>query len=172
MKRLFHLACLLIVTGCGHPTDDQLIAQLKQHRTELEKLVRMFRADKGLGRVGNNFTRPEDPKLVGVSEERIKEYRRLCSAVGAVDCIEGYDAAYNRLYGAVVDGETEEKDPIWIHVSSFGLAVSGSGKGFFYAVTPPKPPFVLVPDLDKSTISESGTWLRHIEGPWYLNFDN
>ncbi|MBC7880440.1 MAG: hypothetical protein H7Y37_03840 [Anaerolineae bacterium] len=169
------LLCLLIVVGCGdqgHPKDDQMLAQFAKHRLELEQLIRMFKTDKGLGRVGSGFTRPDNPTIIGVSAERIEKYRQLCSVVGAVNCIEGYDATYDRLYGSVSEGITEEKVPIWIHISARGLSISGSGKGFFYSEMPPKSPFKLVKDLDRISITRpAGTWLRHIEGPWYLYFD-
>lgn len=128
----------------------------------------MFQADRGLGRVGEDFTRPGDPGLVGVSAQRIREYRQLCARIGAEACIEGYDATYDRLYGTVEPGRAEEKDPIWIHVSGLGLSISGSTKGFLYSKAPP---FEVVSDLDHIAASRSGTWIRHIEGPWYLYYD-
>ncbi len=166
--KLLCLMAIAAVAGCSHPSDAELLKRFRQHRGELEQLVRMFEADKGLGRVGANFTRPEDPGRVGVSQQRVYEYRRLCGVVGAPDCIEGYDATFDRLYGQVEPGRTEAKNPIWIHVSMMGLAVSGSSKGFLYSTAPP---FPVVPDLDRVSPSRSGTWLRHIEGPWYMYFD-
>jgi hypothetical protein len=158
---------LLILVGCGHPSDSALLSEFEANRRDLESLVLMFQHDKGLGRVGDGFTRPEDPSIVGVNSARVAEYRRLCRAVGAPNCIEGYDAAYEGLYGSPRDFG-EKKDPIWIHVSATGLSVSGSGKGFLYSADPP---FPVVADLDGIRPSKSGTWLRHIEGPWYLYYD-
>jgi hypothetical protein len=126
----------------------------------------MFQADRGLGRVGSGFTRPEDPGRVSVSPERITEYRRLCATVGASDCIEGYDAEYYALYGEKRPGVA--KDPIWIHVSSLGLSVSGSSKGYYYSRSPQTN---VVNSLEDLTLTRSNTWLRHIDGPWYLYFD-
>jgi len=151
----------------SHPRDAELLERFRTHRAELEQLVRMFQEDAGLGRVGATFTRPEDPGRVGVTEQRIAEYRRLCAAVGAPDCIEGYDAAYDRLYEAK-SSRAEAKDPIWVPVSSQGLAVSGSSKGFVYSTNPS---FPVVDDLDRVTPTRSGTWLRRIEGPWHLYYD-
>lgn len=159
-----------VLTACGgsHPRDAELLHSFAEHRKDLDQLVQMFQADKGLGRVGGTFTRPEDPGKVGLSPQRIAEYRRLCTRVGAPDCIEGYDATFDRLYGSVHPGRTEAKDPIWIHVSSAGLAVSGSSKGFLFSASPP---FEVVTDLDGLRPVKSGTWLRRIDGPWYLYFD-
>lgn len=127
----------------------------------------MFKSDKGLGRVGTNFTRPEDPALVGINSARIAKYRSLCNSVGAENCIEGYDATYERLYGPQKDWE-EVKDPIWIHMSAMGLSVSGSGKGYVYSQ---HPSFPIVADLDSLAPAKSGTWFRHIEGHWYVYYD-
>jgi hypothetical protein len=158
---------LTLACGLPHPSDAELLVQFQRHRPELEELVRMFRADKGLGRVGDGFTRPADPVEVGVSADRIAAYRRLCADVGASDCIEGYDASYDRLY-ASSSTRPEMKDPIWIHVSSFGLSISGSAKGYLYTE---KPGFPVVADLDAVQSTRSGTWLRHMEGAWYLYYD-
>jgi len=157
----------MLACGCrGHPTDEALLVTFTHHRGELEKLVEMFQADRGLGRVGSTFTRPEDPAKVSVTPERIAEYRRLCAVVGATDCIEGYDADYNALYGQKHPGV--KKDPIWIHVSGVGLSISGSTKGYYYS---PSPPSNVVSSLEGLRLTRSDTWLRHIDGAWYLYFD-
>jgi hypothetical protein len=151
------------------PTDDQLLARFHAHRGDLEKLVQMFQSDKGLGRVGENFTRPGDPSIVNVSPQRIREYRRLCATIGAPKCIEGYDATYDRV---VTDSSpppelTDVKDPIFIFIWSRGWTISGDSKGYLYSNAPA---FEIVPDLEKTTTRTSKTWVRRIEGPWYLFF--
>jgi hypothetical protein len=162
------MALLAGSCGGGHPKDALLLENFSRNRADLERLVAMFQADKGLGRVGRDFTRPEDPSRVRVSTERVQEYRRLCMAVGANDCIEGYDRAFDALYGAPEPGRKDTKDPIWIHVSSIGLSISGSSKGYLYSNDPD---FEQVPDLDVIVPKRSNTWLRHIEGPWFLYYD-
>lgn len=158
---------LALIAGSGHPSDTKLLAKFSASRADLELLVAMFQHDSGLGRVGDEFTRPDNPSAVGVTDHRIAEYRRLCGKIGAINCIEGYDAAYERLYGEPRD-YGEIKDPIWIHVSAQGLSISGSGKGYVYSRHPAYP---VVENLDDIRPSRSGTWLRHIEGPWYLYYD-
>lgn len=163
---LVHVACVLSTAACARlPSDEQLLEDFRQHRDELQTLVRMFEEDKGLARVGADFTRPQDPARVGVLAERIREYRRLCEAATAMDCIEGYDATYERLDGGAPPGRSEKKDPIWIHMRSIGLAISGASKGFLYSADPP---FEVVENLDRVAPHDSGTWIRHIEGAWYI----
>jgi hypothetical protein len=168
-KLLFHLGVIISGLACGAlPKDEQLLEEFRNHRADFETLVRMFEEDKGLGRVGDSFTKPDDPQRVGVSAARIRDYRRLCNAVNAPNCIEGYDATFDRLFGAVEAGRSESKDPIWIHRASRGLSVSGASKGFMYSADPR---FEIVADLDRVRPSRSGTWIRQIEGLWYIYFD-
>jgi hypothetical protein len=114
----------------------------------------MFIADTGLGRIGRGFTRPEDPGSIGVTQQRLRSYRELFKALGLPDGIEGYD----------------KKEIIWFHVSSQGLSVSGSSKGYAYLV---KRPELLVHSLEDywSEDGQSFTAFRLIEGNWYLYFD-
>src|SRR5262249_26250801 len=127
--RVRWLACCIVMAflacSCGgsHPRDATLLDNFRRNRPEFERLVAMFQADKGLGRVGRDFTRPENPARVGISAQRILEYRRLCGVIGASDCIEGYDRTFDALYGASEPGP-DVKDPIWIHVSGLGLSIS------------------------------------------------
>ena len=67
----------------GHPSDTRLLTRFQKHRVELERLIKMFETDTELGRVGEDFTRPDDPQKIGVPSQRIQEYRRLCASVGA-----------------------------------------------------------------------------------------
>jgi hypothetical protein len=169
LHRMAWLVAFVGACGCGgHPSDERLLDVFKDHRSKLEQLVRMFEADRGLGRVGEHFTRPEDPWTVGISFERVVEYRRLCAAVGAPGCIEGFDATLEEFHGPVQGLGPARKDPIWIHVSSLSLSISRSAKGFLHSTAPS---FEVVANLDDFVPPRSGTWLRHIDGPWYLYLD-
>lgn len=114
----------------------------------------MFLEDKGLGRVAYDFTRPERPEEVGVTRERLADYRKLFGNLGLTAGVEGYD----------------EKDMVWFHVSTYGLSVTGSSKGYAYLRERPK---LVVDNLDTywSRDGKSFTAFRHIEGDWYLYFD-
>lgn len=136
-----------------HPKDEDLVGKFHAHKAEFEQLLQMFQDDKGLGRV-SDFTRPENPESIGISRERIREYQRLFRKAGLEAGIEGYD----------------EKEIIWFHASSQGLAVTGSGKGYAYTR---KRPETVVDNLDSywSKDGKSFTAFRHIEGNWYLYFE-
>jgi len=148
----------LLFGGCllstKHPADAELLKNFQTHQVEFEQLLKMFLADKELGRVAPDFTRPDDPRTVGVSPERLGEYRSLFKTLGLSNGIEGY----------------KEKDLVYFHSSAQGLAVSGSGKGYAFAVIRPA---LVVDNLDnyRSRDSRSFTAFRHIEGNWYLYLD-
>lgn len=170
-KTIFRcLVAVLVVSqvACTHPDDERLLAGFEAHEAEFDTLVAMFEADKGLGRVGEDFTRPRDPGLVGVSTQRIEEYRALCSVVGATGCIEGYDDTYFRAAGLSGGRSSPTKDPMMIHVSSQGLSISGSSKGYLYSSHPEDE---IVASLDNLAPTLSGRWLRHIRSNWYLYYE-
>src|SRR5258707_15821870 len=60
-----------------HKSDDQLMANFYAHKTEFEHLLQMVLSEKELYRVDDNWTAPDPPESVGVSKERIAEYRRI-----------------------------------------------------------------------------------------------
>jgi hypothetical protein len=165
-----HLLVLfaLALAACGQRPDDTLIEDFNRNRATLDELVLMFRQDPGLARVGMTYTLPEDPADVGVSFDRLREYRALCQAVKAEGCIEGYDADYELLTADEAVDFGEEKDVIWIHLDAHGPNFSGKTKGYLYSEAPPYP---VVPDLDEVRTPAYGTWLRQIDGPWYVYLD-
>jgi len=155
--RVLAALLLLALAGCGsgsHPSDKKLIENFQTHKAAFDQLLRMFLADKGLGRVGEDFTRPENASSVGVNAEGLKAYRRLFERLGLKGGVEGYD----------------EKDIVLFYASAEGLSVSGSSKGYAYCKQ--RPPLV-VEDLDsyKSPGDKSFTAFRHLEGNWYLFFE-
>lgn len=150
------LGVVLLANGCTskHPSDQTLLNNFQTHKSEFNQLLEMFLADKGLGRVAYSFTRPERPESIGVSPDRLGEYRKLFGRLGLSEGIEGY----------------VEKDTVWFHASAQGLSVTGSGKGYAYLT---KPPPLVVDNLDnyRSQDGKSFAAFRHIEGKWYLYLD-
>ena len=151
------LILLILCSACSsakHPSDQALIENFQSHKSEFNQLLQMFLADKGLGRVAYDFTRPENPQTVGITRERLKVYRGLFDELDLSAGIEGY----------------EEKDVVWFHASTYGLSVTGSGKGYAYLKERPK---LVVDNLDTywSQDGRSFTTFRHLEGNWYLYLD-
>jgi hypothetical protein len=142
--------------GCAakHPSDQVLLSDFQNHKTEFNHLLEMFLADKQMSRVSYRFTRPENPSEVGVSEQRLQEYRDLFSKLDLSDGMEG----------------NKNKDMVWFYASMFGVSVASSSKGFAYVS---KPPESVVDSLDgyRSPNGQACTVFRHIEGNWYLYLD-
>lgn len=147
---------LILLTGCSskHPSDRELIDNWKTHQAEFEQLHQMFLADKGLDRVGHDFTWPSDPAQIGVTPARLSEYRQLFQNLNLTAGIAGGGA----------------KEIVMFIASTKGLSVTGSSKGYAYAIA--KPPLV-VEDLETywSKDGRSFAAFKHIEGNWYLYFD-
>lgn len=150
------LPAYLLISGCTaqHPADEVLIKNFNAHKVEFNQLLQMYLSDKGLGRVAHDFTRPANPAEIGITPERIAEYRQRFHKLSLRAGIEGYD----------------EKDTVWFYASTQGLAVSGSKKGYAYVT---KKPELIVEKLDgyRSADGKSFSAFRHIEGNWYLFLD-
>jgi hypothetical protein len=145
-------------TGCitRHSTyrDDRfLIANFQAHKSEFNTLLEMFRADKGLIYFAHNISIPENPLSVGISPERLEQYRRLFSVLG----LEGM-AAEDRVTGA--------RDKIWFITSIEGVRRS-TFKHYAYVSKPTKG---VIQDLDKD--GSKAAPYRHIENNWYLALDD
>ena len=140
--------------GSEHSTDEQMISNFQEHRSEFEQLLEMIRSDKGLLRVDDTWTLPEDPQTIGVSRDRINEYRNMFYRVGVP---RGFSAP-------------ESRESIELIATTKGLSVTGSAKGYAWLASRP---VVVVDDLDTywSKDGKSFRAFRHIEGNWYLWFD-
>jgi hypothetical protein len=134
-----------------HPSAVELIDNFHAHRAEFDLLLEMCLEDEGLVRVAYGWTQPEDPSSIGITQERLKEYRALFKEVGLESGVSG-----------------GHKD-IWFHASSSGLSVSGSSKGYIYSSAPPG---WVVEDLDEYTSKYKADIpvFQHIEGNWYLYY--
>lgn len=135
-----------------HQTDAEMLARFQMKKPEFERLRSMIASDSKLERVDDNWTSPKNPSTIGVSSERVAEYRRLFLDIDTPRGIEAYDPA---------------RKSFLLIVSTQGLSVSGSAKGYLWSLTPPEP---LFSELDSSLASPSRHFFgyRHIEGNWYL----
>ncbi len=134
------------------PSDQQMLANFHQHRTTFNQLVRMAQADKGLTRIGDDWTIPDDPLSVGATPSRIAQYRKLFGVAGTTSGF-GADAESVEFY-------------YWGHGSAIS---SDTDKGYIYAKKPPTP---ILPSLEGCHPNgENLTFAyRHIEGNWYLYY--
>src|SRR5947209_1854331 len=75
------LAFFWLVAGCEvllrPPSDRELLGNFERHETILNQVIQMLKADKKLIRVDTDWTSPKDPQIIGISSDRIEEYRRL-----------------------------------------------------------------------------------------------
>jgi len=141
--------------GPQHPTDDQLLAQFRKHRGELEQIVAMTRQDRRLQRLAPDFIRPENPDNAGVSRERIAAYRHLFAQAGVAH--------------GILNGDSE----VWFLVSTRGLSIAGSAKGFISSAQPDSDARTITTDLDREPVPPRGELvMRHIEGNWWLMLDS
>jgi hypothetical protein len=72
---------LIVLAADRPPSDAEMIDNLRRNRTDFDRLVAMIQ-DRGLERVDNDWTRPEDPASVGISPARIAEYRKIMVRIG------------------------------------------------------------------------------------------
>jgi hypothetical protein len=153
------LAVALSLCGCDgpRPSDAEIIARFRVNRAQIEQLMTMMRSDRVLTRVDDNWTDPADPTTVGISHERIAEYRRILNTIG-----------FRR--GFYYDPQSGRVTFIaW----AVGFAGSGASKSLMYLPRDP-PPSPLVADLDAYERPPGQQYVqayRHIEGPWYLEVD-
>lgn len=144
-----------------HKTDAEMTANFQNHKSNFEKMLQMIEKDKDLKRVDNTWTLPEDPQTIGVSPERIAEYKELFRKAQTP---RGF---YSYLPNSVM-----------FIGSSQGLAVSGSSKSYmiFFESAPEN----IVDDTDKYRSKGSVEAERReckfpvykqIENNWYIRYD-
>lgn len=157
MKTAFALSLFgLLVTSCvnSHPTDEAMIRNFSAHKRDFQELVTMIQSDRGLRRVDDNWTDPSEPTTIGVTPERIADYRRRFASCGVPRGFYSFQSGSNIEFIA----------------TAFGLCTGGSGKGYAYLTTPPTE---TVPSTDTYRTVRRGAYkvYRHIEANWYIAYD-
>ena len=151
------MAFVLTVACASKPSayraDEFLLENFRAHKAEFNTLLEMFRADKGLIYFSRGYTLPENAQSVGVSPERLEQYRRLFSALD----LDGMAAA---------DRQTGSRDEVWFFTSIVGSRPS-TFKHYAYVSRPTKG---VIQDLDKE--GSKANPYRHVEGSWYLALDD
>jgi len=147
----------------SHPTDQQMLDNFQAHKTEFSQLLQMFLADQKLMGVAYQWTDPANLQSAGITPERLKAYDGLFWKVNLGLALRP-SLSLRRHYGQ------ENLEAVEFTVSTRGLAVSGSVKGYVYTF---KRPSLMVDNLDtyRSKDSKSFTAYRYIEGNWYLFYD-
>jgi hypothetical protein len=154
---------LLLVGGLGlglgwlfvslrPPSDASLIRNLEEHREVFARLVQMIREDQGLERVDDDWTEPSEPTTVGVSPQRIAEYRRLFAEAGVPRGFYSFNQGKSIMFVAYASG----------------IAVSGASKSYVYS----EEPLMDLVDgpLDPYHAGRKVAVVRRIEDHWYLEF--
>jgi hypothetical protein len=143
-----------------HQSDMEMLTNFETHKSEFRQLVEMVRLDKDKFHQMGELSSQEYLSKRGISQSRIEEYQQLCHEFNLSGGVIIYD-----------DAETVE-----LTVSTQGMAVSGSSKGYIYRKIPPEN---IVPDIEAYLVSyRQNTQLnpafpvyRHIEGNWYLVYE-
>jgi hypothetical protein len=136
-------------------SDASMLKHFDRHARLFDALVAMSRQDERLVRVDENWTSPDDPRSIGVSDERLATYRRLLREAGTP---RGFQLS---------------TDPAGIDFLFWlqGSAISDDHtKGFAYR---PEPPTGVVATLDgvRGAPRERWTAYRHIRENWYLFYE-
>ncbi len=168
MKKVFkssskNIALLVVLAFClflafrnlwSHPSDEFLIKNFKKNQAVFSHLVEMIKEDEGLERVDEDWTRPEDLSYIRASSNRIANYRELLEKIGTS---RGFYSFRNPT-------------KIDFIVSTKGLGISGSSKGYAYLENRPD---LVVENLDndQAVDGSSYTAYRPITGHWYLFYD-
>jgi hypothetical protein len=134
------------------PSDAAMLRHFDRHEGTFDTLIKMASIDKGLNRVDQDWTMPADVRGVGVSSERLADYRRLL-----------HDAGTPRGFQISPDHDGFDFF-FWLR----GSAISAdTDKGFAYRTTPP-PGTVQSLDGIRADSGKELTAYRHIRGNWYL----
>ena len=140
--------------GQPHQSDSDLILNFRAHQKEFLKLLSMIQADARITRIYEDWTSPSEMSSIQVSDGRVGEYRGLFKLLGLA---RGFSA-------------DPARKGIHLLSSCQGWVGRGSSKGYVYLKVPQKEVMPCLDSLTKDDGSD-GTWFRHIEGSWYLEFD-
>ncbi|PYK29213.1 MAG: hypothetical protein DME57_11240 [Verrucomicrobia bacterium] len=137
------------------PPDQQLLTNYEKHEATLNQLVEMVKKDKGLTRVDTDWTDPQDPTTIGVSTERINEYRRLLREVRVPRGFSAWSQAeIDFLYWGIGSAVSDDVTKGYAYLESAPQNLAESLDGY---KRPPTRDVVKV--------------YRHIRGNWYLFYE-
>ena len=148
---LTFVAFALSACDAGLKSEADLRQQFFQNKEPLFQILQMQRHDAKVIRIAPSFTRLENNwnwprKDIGLSEERWNSYRELFGKAGIADGIQNDDGC------------------LFYFVSSVGLAVSGTSRGFVFTQ---KPLENVVKNFDECPAGKDPCYVP-LDGPWYL----
>ncbi|MGM0502227.1 MAG: hypothetical protein ACQERJ_06825 [Bacillota bacterium] len=152
------LICVgLVITACSSaPSDETLINNFKENKSDFEKLIAMFKADQELEYISHNMISPHG----SIGEPRKEKYIAL----------------FKKLNLEQMKSD-DKKDDISISAYAAGLGISGSAKGYEYWGQPLPAHLEVVENLDQAYQQERAKGeplafykFRHLEGKWYLYY--
>lgn len=134
-----------------HPTDEQLFNNFTRHQNEFDRLANMLTSENRL------LVIFPDSRNCQVSDQK------LVSAADDPQCLQYVEIFKNLGIGWSYSGE----EPLYLNVSSVGLSVSGSTKGYYYSSHGPPSYGVIVNDAETESVYDQFVF-KHLEGNWYI----
>ena len=149
--RALALGLALLLCGCGLKSENALRQQFAENKAAIGEILDMQRHDPKVIRIAPTFTRLESdwswPRSnIGFSQDRWNAYRALFQEAG------------------ITDGIQKDGNELFYFVSSEGLAIGGSSRGFVYTEDPPPH---TVERFDACSPSEDVCYIP-MEKNWYL----
>lgn len=151
MRKSFALIATLFLVACGVQSEDALRQQFTEYKSTIRQILEMQDQDTKVVRIAPTFTRLENDwswprKDIGFSAERWDRYKSL------------FEKAH------ITDGIQKDGKYVWYFVSSKGLSIGGTSRGFVYTKISPQP---LVRRFEDCPNPERICYIA-LEENWYL----
>lgn len=160
IKGLVLLSSLAILASCRHPSDLELVGRLRQNSRALNALRDLIQEDIRSGILSEEFalSKGEDPSVLGLSPSRSNEYRRQMESACPGCNILGVPKV--------------EPGAVLFLVSSNGILLKGSYKGYAYLPTPPGKLSKSFDDSLDESLNDCAFHFREVGGGWYIYYQN
>lgn len=141
----------MVLSGCGLESEEDLRSNFAANREAIGQILKMQHEDSDVVRIAPEFTRLKDnwawPREdVGFSEERWERYRKLFKEAGITDGIDSNDGN------------------VFFYVSSQGLSVTGTSRGYAHVKDTPRS---VVANFERCPRREGICYVK-VEDNWYL----
>src|SRR5436305_3785366 len=142
----------LLLAGCSDPPtpkDKELLENFRQHQPEFSHVVQMLGEDRKLQHLWPNSISPKN----AIDEKRWDEYRKIMSSIGT------------RGIHANLGKDSE------VMFRSDSLNYASYDKGYVYSEKKLEPLKESL-DLKRTDVPPYQIYYKHIEGNWYLYYEN